>query len=453
MYQKNKKLVIFEDSTVYFFSQGFFTGDKNIEQSYQIWIKEMAEFFLRRANLPLYGSDRIFALNYLQDLLEIALNRRLASIVEERDLFLKEVSPIYHNKKLKEIYFFGGIEKKFYQKLVLQLTPAKQEYRFSIFPNLWSRLMIYWEIANFAGMDGVEKNSVKVADYLQKIQIDLDLIQQTSVSAPASVPLFEGSAQPFVSLLQHNKTNPLLGVPILVSWKDESPANKTGWKSRAIESNEKGEARFIFPAFFTRENSQIKFEIRRSAFKISPRIKDPLLLEQFNKILLSLDKKTIFFNPTVVSDVKSKKISVMLLQFDRGGNITSDDKATEILVSEMEKEGYAFLSFSKDSWSEMNGIKPDTPSSEIFEKIKPFVPAESQWLLIGNIGLTSFNQADNLFDGMASGPIYLFDKKGQLLYEAVASASGRGNNAETVLSVVWRTLGRNIRRDLLKIFP
>lgn len=450
-YQKNNKLVVFEDADFYYFSQGFPSIDRDLEETYRTWVKEMSEFFLRRADFTLYGSERAFASNYLQDILSIAVNRRLASILEEKNLFLKEISPVYHNKKLREVYFFGGLEKSFYKKLLFQLTPDKQLKSLNL-SNRWNRLMMNWDVANFAAMDNIEKNTQKVSGYLQKVRSDLDLIQQTFVSAPDTVTLFESSTSAFVSLLQYDQ-EPLSGVPILISWKDENLASKTGWKSRVVESNEKGIVRFVFPGFFNRENSRIKFEIRRSSFRISSQIKDPVLLESFNKVLLMLDKKNLFFNPAVVSNAKGKKIAVMLLQVDRGGSVTSDTRATEVLVSEMEKESFAFFSFPPEGWAQMSSVKPEMMFPEIFGKIKPLIPESSQWVLVGNILLTSFDQRENLFEGMASGPIYLFDKNGQLFYETIVNASGRGNNAETVLAIIWRTLGRNIRRDLLKILP
>ena len=451
-YLISTKTLVFEDGQNFYFTDKIEAIDNSLEKSHKKWTLLMSEYLLQKSGYAYQSYGRASALSYLAQIIEIALNRQLSGVtVDETGFCVKEITTVFVKDKLKEIIYFSCVDKSYWEKILTHIQPMQGGKYIAIQNNIWQYILLNWELANECAAYHIEANQEKVSYYLDIVSTNIQKLEYTVESEPNAIFLFEKNVQPY-SLVINNGVGPVANVPIAIYWKDPRE-KKSGWVTKYVSSDNEGRVRHNVPIIYTKESGRVVFEIRQGEFKISSKITDEEVRLQFSKCLKIIETKKFIGNPTVLSNAKNKATAVAIMQFDRSGALLTDEfVSSAACVSAMKEDGFNFFDVNlKDKFLlPENEITGAMRPSEFLSKIPKELLSNSEWQLVGLVSLTSFELLNGIYEGVASGPIVLYDKVGNIIYQTNISASGRGNNAETVLNLIWRSIGRKLKQELVK---
>lgn len=450
-YLVSSKALFFEDAQNFYFTDRIDPVDNSLEKSHKKWTLLMADHLLQKSGYNYQSYGKTSAISYLSQVIEIALNRQLSGVSDESDFCLKEITTVFQKEKLKEIIYFSSLDKNFWERILSYIQPENGGKLIAIQNDLWRYILVNWELANESAAYQIAANQEKVSYYLDIVSANIQKIEFNLESAPSALFLFEKNSQPY-SLAVTNGTTPIANVPIAIYWKDPRE-KKSGWVTKYIYSDLDGKVGLQMPIIYSRESARVVFEIRQGDFKISSKITDEEVRQKFSDFLKVVESKKFVATPTVLSNAKNKPTAVTIMQFDRSGFLLSDEAvSTSACISAMREDGFNFFDLNlKDRYAfDEKEITSSTTPREVLNKIPLSLLANSEWQLIGLVSLTSFDLINGIYEGSASGQIVLYDKVGNIIYQNSITASGRGNNAETVLNLIWRSVGRNIKRELAK---
>ena len=201
------------------------------------------------------------------------------------------------------------------------------------------------------------------------------------------------------------------------------------------------------PAINFREGGRLGIELNRSQFNYPSDVKNEELLNEFKKIEKHIRDLSVTFSPKILSRAKEKTTAVYIVQLDSAGAVTTGKESMSSLAGDLTESGFKYdqLILSKN----VNFLDIDKIRKLVLEDYL----GKYDRIIFGVVRLSSFEEVDNLYKVEVSGKVDLFSSQKDILYHYESSTTSRGNNAETVINLTFRSFGKTVALDFIENLP
>lgn len=387
---------------------------------------------------------------YLKDLIKITFNQKLASGENSQRAFIDKFHYNREKGELKGISAVFVIKKDFYDLIRLRIEPMVDSLTLKGWVNLLEQLKLNWEMAVFATEGNIPENFPYVLSYLQRAENLLKDFNFILKQAPQKTKLNEKNEVPFILRVQKEDGDPVSGVPISIFWRDLDGSGLLAWQSRLLETGKNGEIVFHLPALLSVNGTKISFEFSKSLFPLSRSLPEGKSLSLLNAFLEKVSARNItrFLELDLDLAVGNSKTGVLLVQSDLAGNVATGSNVAEIFIASMGEEKGEWHLFELPYFNLPEIEDKNSLSKEYLQFLLEQLPDDIEHLLVGLVSLSSFDEQDSLYQVATVGDIFVFHRNGKLLYQTEITATSRGNDVGTVISLAWRSFGRNLANNL-----
>ncbi len=391
---------------------------------------------------------------YLEDLI------RLALIAEEttangNDLIFIADKKFEGKAENYQVYVKLAILKEFYLEIYQKLIYIEEKDALSGWNGFNATFETHSQLANFAAAIASPESILILQKYLEKIRNEVLQIQFIARSIPPRVKIGEKIASPVVIELRDAKANLLKDKALIALWRDKNNQGALGWKNQIQNTDANGRAFFDLGVILAEEAARISIEFPHPFLVPKVEIQDNealLLIEELNNAIRNHHltvELTIEKEQPVKPDLNIKT-AVLLVEYDLAGKMALATTTSNFLISNMGEEVTQWTLFEVPLGLFADSTGSDFHPEKYHDQIIKLLPDDIQRLVFGKTMLTSYEETGNIHQISTEGFVHIYDNLGNLLGESVQTASSRGNNFETVMSLAWRSLGKNLANEVKK---
>lgn len=461
------KTVVEEDENFYYFYLNASVTSNKASYAYRKIAEQLSSRLLHLTGHAYRSYDEAVLLDYLTDLSLISINRKLAGIDDGEGFFVKDIFYLKRKSDIRKIFILVAFEKEGLDQFQFQLKPNSSRRAVLGWSDPWSNIKVYWNAAVAAAEFDVPDNALFVEKYLERVIYNLNALSIDSISSPELLYFFKPNPVPFSVVILTDKDVPVVGSEIAVVWRTLS-AGVSKWNMTQLKADSDGMVQFILPPVTFDKGGRVGFELSRKDILYPVDRISSDVAKRFDDVLQQVRSKSVIFDLPVLSNAKNKKTAVLFFQYDNAGKITSDKSVESIFVGTMNESEFQF-----ESLSLVDGVIP-IPELILADEVEDSLESSSvdnlfekelidlflaqldgtyDRLLVGHGKLDSFVEEGALFQSSVSGQVDLYSMDGTTLFSYTTEASSRGNNAEIVINLAWKSLGRNFTDHFIENLP